>query len=63
MTVRTSPPFRADQVGSLLRPDRLKTARIAHDKGEMSDAALRAVEDECIREVVKLQGHVPPPAQ
>jgi 5-methyltetrahydropteroyltriglutamate--homocysteine methyltransferase len=50
-----TPPFRADQVGSLLRPEPLKAARIAHDKGEMSDAALRAVEDDAIREAVKLQ--------
>ena len=58
MTVRTSPPFRADQVGSMLRPDRLKAARIVHDKGEMSDAELRAIEDECIREVVRLQEEI-----
>jgi 5-methyltetrahydropteroyltriglutamate--homocysteine methyltransferase len=44
------PPFRADHVGSLLRPRRLVEARAA-----LSGAALRAVEDECIREVVRAQ--------
>jgi 5-methyltetrahydropteroyltriglutamate--homocysteine methyltransferase len=58
MTVRTSPPFRADQVGSLLRPERLKTARIAHDEGKMSDAELRAIEDAAIRDVVRFQEDV-----
>ncbi|MEE8444011.1 MAG: 5-methyltetrahydropteroyltriglutamate--homocysteine S-methyltransferase [Alphaproteobacteria bacterium] len=66
MTARTQPPFRADQVGSLLRPDRLKQARerflgaqtpeqnlAPHDNAE-----LRAVEDECIREVVALQERI-----
>ena len=55
MIARTSPPFRADQVGSLLRPEHLKAARLAHDKGELGDAALWTIEDECIRDVVKLQ--------
>jgi 5-methyltetrahydropteroyltriglutamate--homocysteine methyltransferase len=58
-----APPFRADQVGSLLRPERLKQARerflgpqtATHAIGPHDDAALRAVEDECVREVVALQ--------
>ena len=49
------PPFRADQIGSLLRPDALKTALERHERGEISDAARREIEDRCIREVVKLQ--------
>ena len=44
-------PFRADHVGSLLRPRRLKEARAAG----MPAGELRAVEDECIREVVARQ--------
>lgn len=52
------PPFRADHVGSLLRPQRLLDARARHAKGGIDDAALRAVEDECIREVVRLQEDV-----
>src|SRR5258706_1700878 len=50
-----SPPFRADHVGSLLRPPELLHARERHEKGEIDDVALRVVEDRCIREVVKLQ--------
>ena len=48
-------PFRADHVGSLLRPERLKTARRQHATGEIDAAALTAVEDDCIREVVRQQ--------
>src|SRR5438046_9261077 len=52
------PPFRADHVGSLLRPQALHAARARHKKGEIDRAALRAVEDECIKEAVKLQESV-----
>jgi 5-methyltetrahydropteroyltriglutamate--homocysteine methyltransferase len=52
---RTSPPFRADHVGSLLRPKRLLQARDDHDAGKIDAAALRAIEDESIREVVRMQ--------
>jgi 5-methyltetrahydropteroyltriglutamate--homocysteine methyltransferase len=55
---RTSPPFRADQVGSLLRPKELLLARKQREQGEISASALRALEDRCIREVVKLQEDV-----
>jgi 5-methyltetrahydropteroyltriglutamate--homocysteine methyltransferase len=55
MTQRTTPPFRADHVGSLLRPERLLAARAEHANGSLSDEALRAVEDECIAEVVRQQ--------
>ncbi|MBV8508866.1 MAG: 5-methyltetrahydropteroyltriglutamate--homocysteine S-methyltransferase, partial [Xanthobacteraceae bacterium] len=54
-TVTDHAPFRADQVGSLLRPPELKTARELHAKGEISDADLRAVEDRLIRAAVKMQ--------
>jgi 5-methyltetrahydropteroyltriglutamate--homocysteine methyltransferase len=43
------PPFRADQVGSLLRPARLMEARQKAAQGQMDAAELRAVEDDCIR--------------
>ena len=46
------PPFRADHVGSLLRPARLATARSEFKNGQRTAAELRSVEDECIREVV-----------
>ncbi len=55
MTATRTPPFRADHVGSLLRPRALLEARDAHGQGEIGDAELRAVEDDCIRGVVRLQ--------
>jgi 5-methyltetrahydropteroyltriglutamate--homocysteine methyltransferase len=48
-------PFRADHVGSLLRPDRLLTARAARDAGEITSQTLRQAEDDAIREVVAFQ--------
>jgi len=55
MSADRTPPFRADQVGSLLRPAEIKEARAKVERGEMSADALRAVEDRCIREVVARQ--------
>ena len=49
------PPFRADHVGSFLRPRRLLEAREKFFAGNLGAAELRGVEDECIREVVKSQ--------
>lgn len=49
------PPFRADHVGSLLRPQYLKEAREQAERGEITREALRGIEDRAIREVVKLQ--------
>ena len=49
------PPFRADHVGSLLRPEALKRARERHARGEIDAAALAAVEDAEIRRVVAKQ--------
>jgi 5-methyltetrahydropteroyltriglutamate--homocysteine methyltransferase len=51
-------PFRADHVGSLLRPKRLLEARERRARGEISAEALRAVEDECIAEAVRKQEDV-----
>jgi 5-methyltetrahydropteroyltriglutamate--homocysteine methyltransferase len=51
----TGPPFRADQVGSLLRPPEIKEARAKVERGEMSAEALREIEDRCIRESVARQ--------
>jgi 5-methyltetrahydropteroyltriglutamate--homocysteine methyltransferase len=53
-----SPPFRADHVGSFLRPERLRKARARHEAGEISDEDLREVEDEAIAEVVRRQQDV-----
>ena len=55
MAARTLPPFRADHVGSLLRPPDLLDARARHRAGELDDDGLRQVEDAAIREVVALQ--------
>jgi 5-methyltetrahydropteroyltriglutamate--homocysteine methyltransferase len=55
---RTKPPFRADHVGSLLRPSRLLQARDGHAAGRLDDDELRAVEDDAIREIVRKQEEV-----
>ena len=55
MSRRTAPPFRADHVGSLLRPSDLLDARAEHARGELDGAALRAAEDTAIADVVALQ--------
>src|SRR6202035_1184221 len=52
---RTKPPFRADHVGSLLRPAALKEARERRAKGEITAAELKAVEDREIKDVIKKQ--------
>jgi 5-methyltetrahydropteroyltriglutamate--homocysteine methyltransferase len=48
-------PCRADHVGSLLRPSRLKSARADFEHGRIDADALRRIEDQCIREVVAKQ--------
>src|SRR5882762_11845782 len=58
MSRRTSPPFRADHVGSLLRPPRLHQAREDFAAGRISAADLRAAEDEEITRAVRMQEEV-----
>jgi 5-methyltetrahydropteroyltriglutamate--homocysteine methyltransferase len=58
MTQRTTPPFRADHVGSLLRPAALKQARERRAKGEIDAAELKAVEDREIQRIIKRQEDV-----
>ncbi|PRY47477.1 5-methyltetrahydropteroyltriglutamate--homocysteine methyltransferase [Geodermatophilus tzadiensis] len=58
MSDASGPPFRADHVGSLLRPPALLEARARHAAGEIDEAGLRAVEDEAVADVVRLQGDV-----
>ncbi|MBM3355064.1 MAG: 5-methyltetrahydropteroyltriglutamate--homocysteine S-methyltransferase [Betaproteobacteria bacterium] len=58
MSARTSPPFRADHVGSFLRPSYLLEARDRRAKGEISAAQLRKVEDQAIAEIVQFQEDV-----
>ncbi len=55
MSQRTIPPFRADHVGSFLRPKELLDARERQRKGEITRAQLREVEDRAIRDVVRFQ--------
>ncbi len=55
MARRTTPPFRADHVGSLLRPAKLHAARADRAAGKTGAEELRAVEDEAVREAVALQ--------
>jgi len=52
------PPFRADHVGSLLRPASLKALRVEKDAGRVSAAQLTAAEDASIRDAVRLQEDV-----
>ncbi len=55
MTTRTKPPFRADHVGSFLRPKALLDAREQRRTGAISPAELRTVEDAAIRDIVGFQ--------
>jgi len=50
--------IRSDVVGSLLRPPELKTARERRERGEISDAALKQIEDRAVDEAVRLQESV-----
>jgi 5-methyltetrahydropteroyltriglutamate--homocysteine methyltransferase len=52
------PPFRAEQVGSLLRPPALKAARAAHRQGTLSAAELGRIEDAAIAEIVRRQEEI-----
>jgi 5-methyltetrahydropteroyltriglutamate--homocysteine methyltransferase len=58
MTTEKSAPFRANHVGSLLRPPELIEARARRESGEIGAAELRAVEDRAIRDAVKMQEDV-----
>jgi 5-methyltetrahydropteroyltriglutamate--homocysteine methyltransferase len=58
MTDASGPPFRADHVGSLLRPQDLLDARARSAAGEIDAAELRGVEDAAIADVVRLQRDV-----
>ena len=55
MATRTKPPFRAEHVGSLLRPAAVKQARRDRAEGKIDAAKLRAIEDEAIRNLVRRQ--------
>ena len=53
--LRSTPPFRADHVGSLLRPPAVLQARDDHAAGKIDAAALRRIEDQAIEDVIALQ--------
>ena len=55
---RTKAPFRADEVGSLLRPPRIKEARARLEKGEITAEELRKAEDLEIEKVVHKQASI-----
>jgi 5-methyltetrahydropteroyltriglutamate--homocysteine methyltransferase len=55
---RTKPPFRADHVGSLLRPQALKDARAKREKGAITAAELKAVEDREIDKIIAKQQEI-----
>lgn len=48
-------PFRADQVGSLLRPEEVRVARERHARGELSAAELKAIEDPAVERIIRRQ--------
>ena len=55
MTMRTSPPFRADHVGSLLRSPAVARARAQFAQGDIGAAELKAIEDREIQKIVGMQ--------
>ncbi len=52
------PPFRADHVGSLLRPAAVKQARVQRERGEIGADALKAIEDGEIEKVIRKQEEI-----
>ena len=58
MAARTSPPYRADHVGSLLRPPEVLAARADFAAGRIDAAEKRAIEDQAVRDVVRMQEDV-----
>ncbi len=58
MTIKVNPPFRADHVGSLLRPPALKQAFRAYHQGEITPGEFQQIQDDSIRHVVALQERV-----
>jgi 5-methyltetrahydropteroyltriglutamate--homocysteine methyltransferase len=56
--IRTKPPFRADHVGSLLRPPALKEARARRQRGEIGADELKTIEDREVEHAIKKQEEV-----
>src|SRR5213083_2221011 len=55
---RTKPPFRADHVGSILRSAAIKDARAKREKGEITAAQLKEVEDREIEKIIRKQDEI-----
>src|SRR5229473_4718093 len=55
---RTKPPFRADHVGSFLRPAALKEARAKREQGQISAGELKQIEDREIEKIIKKQEEI-----
>src|SRR5271166_3860285 len=58
MSTVSSAPFRADHVGSLLRPPELLRARAEHQQGRITAGELHRVEDTAIRDVARMQQEI-----
>ena len=58
MTARSNPPFHAEHIGSLLRPDEMRQAFRSFSTGEMTADAFKAVQDRCIRDAVTMQEEI-----
>jgi 5-methyltetrahydropteroyltriglutamate--homocysteine methyltransferase len=58
MAQRTTPPFRAEHIGSLIRPKRLREARDAWAQGKLELDRLQDIEDKCIRDAVAMQERI-----
>src|SRR4029077_4653567 len=57
-TVASKPPFRAEHIGSLLRPPELMRKRALFARGEISQIELTIAEDEAIRGVIEMQQQI-----
>ena len=62
MTTDGHPPFRAEHVGSFVRPERLLQAARAHRAGDLDAEPYREIQDDCIREVVAWQDDIGMPS-
>ena len=62
MTRKIKPPFRAEHLGSLIRPPRLRAARESWMQGRLAKDELKRVEDECIIEAVAMQERIGMPS-
>lgn len=62
MTTDGHPPFRAEHVGSFVRPERLLQAARAHRAGDLDAEPYREIQDDCIREVVAWQDEIGMPS-